>query len=126
MGRVDARSLEAFKRDASEMMGSKQRRERHTRAERRSIVCDDRGRTSERRAEPAGQQLPFGGHLQGKSIENQVKIDLSGDSDIKGLAMSVGHLITLAFVVDFGNITWTGKRGPPPPLPIFPLIGHES
>jgi len=52
-------------------------------AERRQIMRHNRRRTSQRHAELGSQQFPFHRHLLRQSVENQIKVDLSGNGDIE-------------------------------------------
>src|SRR5258708_40127977 len=80
---IDSGSEETCERQFSQLVVAHFRDESHPAAERREIVRYDRGRTSQRHAEPAGQQLALGRYLLRQAVEDQIKIDLSRDGNVE-------------------------------------------
>ena len=60
-----------------------QRLKSDTASKRRKIMGDDCGRTAQGKHHAVGQQFPFRRKLLRESVEDEVEVQFSGDSDIK-------------------------------------------
>jgi len=98
---VDAAFPQAVHSESSEGIAADLGDEPHAAAQRGKIMRQNRRGTAERDGEAAGQQFALHGHLLGKTVQDQVKIDLPSDCNIE-----FGHIAGLRH----SRFVPTGKR----------------
>ena len=84
-GKINALFLKISERHLGEIVLARQGGEAHAQAQRRAIMRQDRGRTSQGDAAVGGQKLPLHRHGFGDAVQNEIEVDLPGDGDVESL-----------------------------------------